>query len=81
MNANNMSATVPSTFLGDTNLFAPVTFPQSVHWSLQSEKTFLMSTPKCLGVQIWQMKCSGRPLPPLQTAREWSALFTGLCSQ
>ena len=31
MNANAVGATVPITFLGDTNLFAPVTFPQSTH--------------------------------------------------
>ena len=28
-----------------------------------SKKTFLMSKPKCLGAQIWQMKCSDGPSP------------------
>ena len=31
MNANEVGATVPITFLGDANLFALVTFPQSAH--------------------------------------------------
>ena len=31
MNANDVGATVPIKFLGDGNLFALVTFPQSAH--------------------------------------------------
>ena len=31
MNENDVGATVPITFLGDANLFAPVTFPWSAH--------------------------------------------------
>ena len=34
-----------------------------------------MHTPKCLGDQIWQMNCSGRPSPPFKTARAESELF------
>ena len=41
---------------------------------MKSEKTFLMSTPKHLGAQIWQMKCSDCP-PPIKTARGQSELF------
>ena len=31
MNANTVAATVPITLLGDTNLFAPITFSWSAH--------------------------------------------------
>ena len=45
------------------------------YWSSWSKKTLLMHTPKCLGDQIWQMKCSGRPSPLFKTARAESELF------
>ena len=44
------------------------------YWSSQSEKTLLVSTPKHLGAQIWQMNLvwpmssPSPPLPPFETA-------------
>ena len=50
------------------------------YWSLQSEKTFLMSTPKRLGVQIFRRSALGYT-PLFETASERSELFTDLCHQ
>ena len=60
-----MGATVLITILVDANLFAPVTFPWSTHWSSRSKKTFLMSTPKHLGVQIFRFTQVNLMIDPL----------------
>ena len=56
--------------------------PGYFHWSLQSKKTFLMSTPKCLGVQIFRFTQVKLMIdPPFKTARAQSELFTVQCGQ
>ena len=63
-------------------MFCDVESMVPVDWSSQSEKTLLMSTPKCLGDQIWQIyPGKSADVPPLETARVLSELYAFQCCQ
>ena len=52
------------------------------HWSLCSEKTLLMSKPKCPGAQIFRFTWVKLTInPPFETARALSQLFAVQCHQ
>ena len=65
MNANVVGATVPITFLGDANLFVPVTFPWSVHlligilrrWSCIVSLMYFMDLTYLLDILQNLLKC------------------------
>ena len=52
------------------------------YWSLWSKKTLLMSTPKCLGAQIFRFTQVKLMInPPFETVRALSQLFAVQCHQ
>ena len=57
-------------------------FPNLIIGLTRSKKTFLMSTPKCLGAQIFRFTQVKLTIdPPFETARAQSELFALQCHQ